>query len=196
MRFPRRPSSSRPRRFIALALGCLLVASCATTSPSLQRELTGGRSIEGRISVRYHDLASGKEEALSGSFQWSERGDDVELALLDPLGQSVALIRSSPNLSTIAFRDGRRVEGDSPEALTRQALGWTVPLRGMRTWLDGRPATGADATTLDGDGFRQDGWTIRFLRADDGSPRRIDLSFPGPPAAIDLRLVVDRREGA
>ena len=146
--------------------------------------------------MRYKDLASGKEDALSGTFRWTERDDDIELALLDPLGQSVALIRSSPSGSTLTFRDGRRVDGATPEALTREALGWTVPLRGLRTWLDGKPAGGATATPLEADGFRQDNWTVRFQKADGtDKPRRIDLSYPGPPAEIDLRLVVDRRDG-
>ena len=190
--------------------GSLLVvlAGCASTPwtngrPS-ERTIAGARSIEGRLSVRYKDLASDKEDALSGRFEWAQSGDDIELSLLDPLGQTVALIRSDPNRSSITFRDGRKVEGATPEALTQDTLGWTVPLRGLGSWLAGRPAAGSAAVALDDGGIRQDNWTIRFVRDDDtlagdaanrSPPKRIDLHYPGPPAEIDMRLVIDQRSG-
>ena len=159
------------------------------------------------MSVRYKDLSRDKEDALSGRFEWTQSGDNVELSLLDPLGQTVALIRSDPSHSSITFRDGRRVEGATPEALTQDTLGWTVPLRGLGSWLDGRPAAGSPAVTLADGGLRQDNWTIRFVRDDDKNnalgnsannspPRRIDLRYPGPPAEIEMRLVIDQRSGA
>ena len=158
-----------------------------------------GRTIEGRLSVRYKDLESQKDDALSGRFVWTASGDDLELSLLDPLGQTVALIRSGTTGSSITFRDGRRIDGATPEALTERTLGWTVPLRGMRSWLEGRAGDGSLATKLDDGRIRQDGWTIRFV-ADDAQPagsppKRIDLAYPGPPAEIEMRLVVDQRSG-
>ncbi len=179
----------------------LLVAcsACTTVPPGAFDRVVVGRTIEGRLSVRYKDLETGKEDASSGSFVWTASGDDLELSLLDPLGQTVALIRSGAQGSSITFRDGRRVDGASPEALTQRTLGWTVPLRGLRSWLDGQADRGSAATTLDDGRIRQDGWTIRF-QADDAAPagtlpKRIDLSYPGPPAEIEMRLVVDRRSG-
>ena len=218
----------RSRRGRAIATSLMFsLAGCASL-PSIkeapnERTAAGARSIEGRLSVRYRDLARDKEDALSGRFEWTQRGDDVELSLLDPLGQTVALIRSGPSHSSITFRDGRKVEGATPEALTQDTLGWTVPLRGLESWLDGRPAAGSSAETL-GDGrLRQDNWTIRFVRENDmgnvagnsavtspiiaadtstsasayaSLPKRIDLYYPGPPAEIEMRLVIDRRSGA
>ena len=218
--------SSGRGRAIATSL-MLFLASCASL-PSIklapnERTAAGARSIEGRISVRYKDLSRDKEDALSGRFEWTQSGNDIELSLLDPLGQTVALIRSNPNHSSITFRDGRKVEGATPEALTQDTLGWTIPLGGLTSWLDGRPAAGSTAVTL-GDGrLRQDHWTIRFVRENDkvnvtGTsatisedvpadvpadlsaglllPKRIDLFYPGPPAEIEMRLVIDSRSGA
>jgi outer membrane lipoprotein LolB len=186
----------------AAALGVLLpivvvLPACSTLpAGSFDRKLQG-RTIEGRMSVRYHDLATGKDDASSGRFVWTRDGDALELSLLDPLGQTVALIRSDARRSSIVFRDGRRVEGATPEALTEQTLGWTVPLRGLGDWLDGRTASDRPATLLDDGRVRQDGWTLRFQRdegaAADAPPKRIDLVYPGPPAEIEMRLVVDQR---
>ena len=200
------PLRSGSTRAIATSL-LFFLAGCATIpSANNQGGLAGVRSIEGRLSVRYKDLEGGKEDALSGRFEWTQRGDDVELSLLDPLGQTVALIRSAPGRSSIAFRDGRKVEGATPEALTQDTLGWTVPLSGLASWLDGRAAAGSPAVTLADGGLRQDNWTIRFVRdettgkravdaATSAPPRRIDLRYPGPPAEIEMRLVIDQRSG-
>ena len=182
-------------RLFALAL--TLMAACSTLPPgALDRKITG-RTIEGRMAVHYTDLATGKDDASSGRFVWTTSGDALEVSLLDPLGQTVALIRSDDRRSSIVFRDGRRFEGASPESLTEQTLGWTVPLRGLRYWLEGQPDRASAVTTLPDGRIRQDDWTIRFVRdadsAADAPPKRIDLAYPGPPAAIELRLVVDER---
>lgn len=190
------PSMTRRRARIAsfgAAVGLsILVSGCASLPQGALDRTATGHTIEGRISVRYKSLATDKEDALSGRFVWTASGDDLELSLLDPLGQTVALVRSSPARSSITFRDGRRVDGATPESVTQQTLGWTVPLHGLRYWLEGASDPDSDAsTTLDGR-LRQGNWSIRFSGGD-SPPKRIDLSYPGPPAEIDLRLVVDER---
>ncbi len=180
------------------ALACLLPA-CSTVPPGTFDRTMHGATIEGRMSVRYKDLASGKEDASSGRFVWTTDGDALELSLLDPLGQTVALIRSDAQRASVVFRDGRRVDGATPEALTQETLGWTVPLHGLRSWLDGRTGADSPATPTADGRVRQDGWTLRFQHDDaaaaDAPPKRIDLFYPGPPAEIELRLVVDTRSG-
>ncbi len=184
----------------AAVTGALLAAAgCTTLPPGALDRTIRGETLEGRLSVRYTDAATGRTDASSGRFVWTTSGDSLELSLLDPLGQTVALIRSGARGASIQFRDGRRVDGATPESLTEQTLGWTVPLRGLGWWLVGKPDPASPATTLDDGRLAQDGWTIRFVRDDgaapDAPPKRIDLAYPGPPAAIDLRLVVDDRSG-
>lgn len=183
-------------RGVAVAIVALVVGACSTL-PKPQPAPSGARSVDGRISVRYKDLESGKEDALSGRFAWVANGSSIDLSLLDPLGQTVAFIQSTPDRSTITFRDGRKVEGESPEELTQRTLGYAVPLRGLAAWLDGQPQPGSPSTRLDDGRLKQDGWTLRFAAPDDGTtlPRRIDLYYPGPPAEIEIRLVVDQRGG-
>ena len=189
----------RSPRAAAAVLATFLLISCTTLPRGALAPTVDGRTVEGRLSVRYKDLATSKEDALSGRFVWTADATDIDLSLLDPLGQTVALIRSGTERSTVTFRDGRRVDGATPEALTRRALGWTVPLTGLRYWLDGRPDPHSPVTTGDDGRLRQDGWTIRFVAADDAAPdappKRIDLAYPGPPVEIEMRLVVDRRSG-
>ena len=183
--------SRMPWRYGTSLVLSIALAGCASPQAALERTVVG-HTIEGRLSVRYRSLADDRTEALSGRFVWTTSGDELELGLLDPLGQTVALIRSSPATSSITFRDGRRVDGATPESLTQQALGWTVPLHGLRYWLEGETDRDRDVERLTDGRLRQDDWSIRFGEGD-GPPKRIDLHYPGPPAEIDLRLVVDQR---
>jgi outer membrane lipoprotein LolB len=187
-------------RAVAAGMFAIALTACNTLPPGALDRTVQGQTIEGRMSVRYKDLASNKEDASSGRFVWTTSGDELELSLLDPLGQTVALIHSNKERSSIVFRDGRKVNGATPEALTEQTLGWTVPLRGLRYWLAGQPDRDGSVTRLDDGRIRQDNWTIRFQRDDgaaaDALPKRIDLIYPGPPAEIELRLVVDQRSAS
>jgi len=186
---------------VAAAIVWLSLAACASVPAGTFDRTVRGETIEGRIAIHTRDLATQKEDASSGRFVWTTAGDELELSLLDPLGQTVALVRSDAKHSSITFRDGRKVDGDTPEELTQRTLGWTVPLRGLRYWLVGRADPSRPMTMLPDSGFRQDDWTLGFQReqgdaahdAADVLPKRIDLHFPGPPVDIELRLVVDSR---
>ena len=198
------------RRFLAVG-AALSVAACSTLPPGALDRTMQGRTVAGRMSVRYTDLATGRPDGSSGRFVWTTEGDALELSLLDPFGQTVALIRSEPRHASIVFRDGRRFDGATPEALTADTLGWTAPLHGLRYWLEGRTDPSAPFTTLPDGTVRQDGWTIRFQRDGTGAaaarvdpidadavngqpaPNRIDLAYPGPPVSIEMRLIIDQR---
>jgi outer membrane lipoprotein LolB len=181
-------------RRVASGLCLLVLSACASVPPATLDRTVRGETIEGRLAVRYTDPRTGKDDGSSGRFVWTTDRDRLELSLLDPFGQTIALVRSDANTSSITFRDGRRVDGDTPEALTERTLGWTVPLRGLRWWLIGRADPSRPSSTLPDGRLRQDDWAIRFDPAPDGTlPKRIDLTYPGPPAAIELHLIVDER---
>ena len=189
------------RRRAAIGLCIALLAGCASVRPGAFERTVRGETVEGRLSVRYTDAQTGKDDGSSGRFVWTTDADTLELSLLDPLGQTVALVRSNATTSSITFRDGRRVDGDTPEALTERTLGWTLPLRGLRFWLVGKADPSRPSSTLPDGRLRQDDWAIRFQPAADdaasaGLPKRIDLTFPGPPAAIELHLIVDQRSAS
>ena len=84
--------SLRLARALAVALPLLLTA-CATISPPQpglvesvpERRFHKTIDLTGRISVRYQ--ANGKEEALHGSFTWSQTPSRTTVTLLSPLGR-------------------------------------------------------------------------------------------------------------
>ena len=186
----------RPRR-TALTAGALalLLGACATPP----KPVTSGKEefvISGRLGAQYVDSA-GKKGELYGHFDWVEQGGNTELTLIDPLGQAVARIQTTPARTSITLRSGETYSDKSPEALTRRTLGWELPLAGMRHWLRGQGGRDAEVQR-DPEGrvsrIRDDGWTVRYAYADESAPQRrsrIDLSFPGPGPQIELRLALD-----
>jgi outer membrane lipoprotein LolB len=185
----------------------ILVAGCAGVptapagpgAPQAYQQPSYHRSIDigGRLSVRYRQ--NGRDEALHGSFTWSQRPDGTEIALLSPLGQTLAQIRVTPAMSTLTQSgQGTRIAADA-DALAAETLGWPLPVSGLRDWLQGfnaggkRIAAGADAEQTINDA----GWRIRYAAWDtdaDGSahPKRIDLTRDTEQAGeVSLRIVLD-----
>ncbi len=190
-----------------LALMTLALAGCALqkiapSSPDAPGGLAA-HTLSGRLSVRYPDPRTGHDESAFAHFDWSDAGGRIRVQLLDPLGQSLALIESDPHQSILTLRDGQRFTGDSPEELTQAALGWRLPLSGLADWLDGRAAHGG-VIRRDADGvghLEEDGWRISFTAsdaspADHAAPRRLDLSYTGPGTPLEIRIIIDERSPA
>jgi len=178
-----------------------LLGACATLPEPAPQASGAERTLTGRLSVRYQAAREARDETVFASFEWSENAGAVHLKLLDPLGQSLAVIDAAPGAATLTLRNGQHFAGATPEELTAAALGWRLPLAGLGAWLDGRAVHGAPIT-VDADGVRhldEDGWHIQFSGATGGTdmrPRHIDLSYGGPGPTIDMRIVVDGRSGA
>jgi len=176
----------------------LLFAACAMLEAPKAPDPSATFSTQGRLSVHYHDFASGKEDTVFGRFDWTEHGRDVDLSLLDPLGQSIAMVHAEPDHATLRLSDGRTFEGASAEDLTREALGYPVPVAGLRAWLLGRANDPSIKPTTDPSGalvIHESNWTIHYPDAG-MPPRRIDLSYPGPGVSLDLRLAIEAQNGS
>ncbi len=184
----------RRRAFLAASL--LALAGCAT-SPSLP---SGGLplsaetwTLQGRFSVE-----SG-EERVSGLIRWQHRGANDELLLTSPLGQVVVRIALDADGAVLELPKQPLRRAPDADALTREALGYTLPVAGLAWWVQARPdpARAFDATR-DGSGrlaeLKQDGWTIEYQQYADspaGYPRKLRVSRED----IDIRLVADSWEG-
>jgi outer membrane lipoprotein LolB len=190
-----------------LAAGC---AGLSATPPATQaakpiapRSYYDNIAIDGRLSVRYQQ--NGRDEAVHGSFTWTQQPGHTDIALLSPLGQTLALINVRPSSSTLTQAGQPPKSAADVDALAADTLGWPLPVSGLRDWLQGfiTDARGkriaiaqqeeATETTTD------DGWQIRYAAweadpADPGAmrPRRIDLRRQTMEAGeVALRLVID-----
>lgn len=194
-----------PYRAALLALPVLL-AACAGIPPatstmpesSVTRAYQQSLDINGRMSVRYQ--LNGRDEALHGSFEWRQRPDNTQLTLLSPLGQTLAQIMVTPDGATLTQAGQPPLSAADADTLASQALGWPLPVAGLRDWLQGMVTVpGGKRVALapgnDGDIVSADGWRLRFPAWEDGAParpRRIDLARSTEQAGdVALRLVID-----
>ena len=188
----------------------ILVAGCAGIAPVAPAPAETGAiraywqtiAIAGRMSVRYQQ--NGREEALHGSFDWRQRPGHTELTLSSPLGQTLAKIEIGRTGSTLTQAGQPALAAADADALAAQALGWPLPVSGLRDWLQGHVAARGGkrivATPQDEgtDIVTADGWRIRYAAWDNTSaprPRRIDLTRTTKEAGeVALRLVIDTFE--
>ena len=104
--------------------------------------------------------------------------------------------------ATVTGADHKRYHGADVEALTRQALGWELPVTRLQYWVRGEAAPGSVPQDVERDAearisaLRQDEWRIKLERypADQhaGLPRRVDLDRGGNQS---IRLVIDAWRG-
>lgn len=141
--------------------------------------------------------ATQDEKGHYGNVRWAKRGDDTDITLASPLGQIVAKIHDNPLGVTLVLADKREFSAESGDALTKQVLGYTVPVKGLNYWLLGRIAPGEapieQQRRPDGlmDKIRQNGWRIRYSDYMEVTgielPRRIVLNRDN----LEIRLVID-----
>lgn len=192
----------------ALSIG--LLASCASIPPgeraseqasSASRLYQESVDITGRLSIRYE--ANGSEQALHGSFVWSQRPQRILISLLSPLGQTLATIESMP-AQTILRQPGQApLTASDVDQLTAQALGWPLPVAGLRYWLqgfamdaDGRRAIASPTSNAMPQATTQDGWRVHYASWNQDAipphPRRLDLQRTTPQAGnVEIRLILD-----
>ena len=190
--------------FSLLAAGCAGIATApqVPADAGVIRNYQQAIDITGRMSVRYQQY--GREEAVHGSFEWQQRPGRTQLTLSSPLGQTIAQIAILPDGATLTQSGQPPLAAANADALTTQALGWPLPVSGLRDWLQGtvidvggkkRVATPQDENT---DIVTADGWRMRYAAWDDTAaprPRRIDLArTTGQAGEVALRLVIDTYE--
>jgi outer membrane lipoprotein LolB len=210
MRLSRLISYPRAPRGAVLGLAAAAVvalAGCASVKPqgpSTSNAATSvtaqtSRSYQGRFAVQYNDQ-NGQQRNAYGNFTWQETGDTVTLQLRNPLGQTLAIVTSSPASATLELPNRQPLTADNVSTLMQNALGFALPVEGLRYWLQPSPApTSRAKTEKDPEQpsrlkqITQDGWTIDYLayaEAPATGVKRVNLSRSEPP--LDIKLVLDQ----
>jgi outer membrane lipoprotein LolB len=187
----------------------LVLAGCAGLAPqpvvapataASPRSYSDNIELAGRLSVRYQ--GNQKEEALHGNFNWNQTPVLTSVALLSPLGQTMAVIDVTPQGARLA-QNGQPVRtAPDVDTLTEQTLGWPLPVAGLREWLQGYAIDAAGrrivATPQASELTTRDGWQLRYAAWQDDTPtpqnrpKRIDLSRHTAQAGdVSIRIVID-----
>lgn len=197
---------------VVLGAGCAVLGQPAKTGagaspvantapgPDAGRSYHDAINIDGRLSVRYQQ--NGQDEAVHGSFAWRQATERTQIELRSPIGQTVAAIDVSPALATLTQAGQPPRQANDVNALTADALGWPLPVAGLREWLQGFgiDANGqrfATAPSGPREVITNDGWRITYdaWQQEAGGisrPRRIDLERDTDHAGpVALRIVID-----
>ncbi|BET13013.1 outer membrane lipoprotein LolB [Pandoraea sputorum] len=200
----RRVDASRFVRAAALVVACtasVIATGCASLAPPAPVEPTAGATVEhyrGRFSVRYEQ--NGEARNTYGNFDWQQNGENATVQLLDPLGQTQAIVRESPRSASLELPGKAPITGPRLEDVMHDALGFALPVGGLRYWLRMQGAPGSQASierdpqTQRPIHLKQDGWTIDYQAYFDGTPlrvKRVDLSRDLDNSPLAVRLVID-----
>ena len=182
---------------VMLGASCMLFAGCASVRPAndlfagVQDGDTTVTRYQGRFSARY--TQGNTEQSVVGSFLWRERGTDVQLELMSPLGQTMAVVSQNQQGAKLELPNQPPRRAPEVDTLMQDALGFSLPVSGLRDWLRARPAAGTPAHVA-----RACRRTVHYVAwTDDASSdariRRLDLDrSQGANGPLSVRLVLDQ----
>lgn len=196
--------------FITVILVSIGVTGCSTiksVTPTrlfnweTQRQCVDKVNIKGRFSIRY--TLDGHEESLHGKFNWEQKPELTVVTFQTPLGQTMAKIDVGPHMTTFTAPNHAPQSAPDAEELIRSQLGWTLPVSGMKGWLQGCATDSAGKPFIASPKATQvitnDGWQINYPNWIEGPtmplPKRIDI-LKGSKGArndidINMKLVID-----
>lgn len=201
---PRRAALGLAAAALVTVSGLTGCASVTPRQPSLSNATTSvtaqtSRAYHGRFAVQYVDQ-NGAQRNAYGNFDWQEAGDTVTLQLRNPLGQTLAIVTSSPASASLELPNRQPLTADNVSTLMQNALGFALPVEGLRYWLQPSAAPTSRARTeqdpQDPSHLKeivQDGWTIDYVAYADAPAtglKRVNLSRQEPP--LDIKLVLDQ----
>ena len=216
-------------KLFATGLCAVLLTGCAGVAPlpapfaspsplQSRQQLAAYRSnfeAAGRLSVNYRK--DGNPESISGKLSWSQTPDRIDVSLASAVA-TIATISITPESATLVQADQQPRVAKDIDSLSAQTLGWSLPVTGLRDWLQGY-ATSADgkrfvASPSNNSVLTADGWRLRFVSWQDHgqgngqgnaqgngqdrasahlAPKRIDAERNAGSAADELaiRIVID-----
>ena len=184
--------------------GCSTIQSITPTSLfnwDSARKCVDKVSIKGRFSIQYK--LDDRDESLHGKFSWEQTPDLTIVTLQSPLGQTMAKIDVKPSMTTFFAPNRAPQSAPDAEELIKSQLGWTLPVSGMKGWLQGCATDSRGkpfiATPKATHVITQDGLQINYPDWIEGPtmplPKLIDMVKENRGARngvdINMKLVID-----
>lgn len=182
----------------------LALAGCATAPRPLPDDRTAAwASQRARLQALDAWRAEGRLVVRSGNeggqvaFTWTERPDGTfGMRMAGPWGQGVARLTGGDGRATLRTADGARYVAADASELLAGVYGWNVPVAGLRRWLVGLAASGADyeldrfgrVATLEWQDWRV---AYRRYRPVDGMDLPAVLSATRAADGTEIRVAID-----
>lgn len=179
------------RRFtLCVFAASLALGACADLpfmSGRAEQGVPQAFEMQGRMYVSFGP------KAFSGSLRWQHEAVRDEVWLGGPLGQTGAHILRDSSGATLTTADQQVYRAMSIESLTREGLGWSLPLADLSYYVLGKAPPGTAQPERAPATLTRDGWNVRWTVRDGAAealPVRLDLAKEG----VEIRLVIDRLE--
>lgn len=188
---------------LLLSFGALLGACSTTkalnaTQQNQSRTLQQQVQLQGRISIQYQQ--NDQPQTVIVNFDWQQMPQDLHITLSSPLGQTIATIQENASGARLEqAKQEPRIAADI-ESLLVENLGWTIPVSGLKAWLQGFDLTANGQAialpTRDYYRLQSQGWQLDFVswQVDAGiiHPKRIDLyKNTEQVGEMNIRIVIE-----
>lgn len=87
----------------------------------------------GRFKIKYANQ-QGEKRDVCGNFEWHETDNTVTLQLRNLLGQTLAIVTSSPTIAMLQLPNRQVFTADNVSTLMQNILGFTLPIKELRYW--------------------------------------------------------------
>lgn len=138
---------------------------------------------EGRLAVKLEGKGS------YANFDWNNNQQVQTIEVNTPIGSTVGtLCRDAQGVIAVNQR-GETFKADDAEALSKQLLGFAIPLQYLPIWVEGKRVDAPYQVLPDGS-LQQFGWHIIRTSKTDGSPKMLQLSGK----QLNIKLLFDKFE--
>lgn len=162
----------------------LLLTACAQLPQNNENlwqpsEHISSFAAEGRLAVK----AEGK--GSYANFDWTYRPPVETININTPLGSTLGQMCQDKDGALAVDAKGNVYQAESAEELSRQLIGFNLPIQYLHIWADGRRVAGAPYRILPDGMLEQYGWTIGRTAGSEGKARILQLDN----GKLNIRLV-------
>ncbi|MFZ6641719.1 lipoprotein insertase outer membrane protein LolB [Undibacterium sp. TC4M20W] len=201
--------SNTPFKLLASTLFCTLFstgcaslngpaqvpATASTATTASTRQYQQKIQISGKISIQYQQ--ADKPQSLPGGFEWEQDAQGIRITLLSQLDQIMARITQNAQGATLELNGKAPRTASDLDQLLQDTLGWSLPVAGLRDWLQGFVAIDGkqlSAVKAEDQTLTTQGWKLRYVswHEQPNFPKRIDLQrYTEQAGDVSIRIVVN-----
>lgn len=185
-----------PLHFRLFLTGIVLAVVAGCAAPRAPQALPASNAAIGTFALTGRVAVKVEQRGYSARLNWRHGAGGDRLRILSPVGTVIAQLEADASGATLTTADKKVYRSGDVQALTRDVLGWDLPLEGLQHWVVGRPepTLPVQAEERDTRGrltrLTQNEWRIDYLAytGDSALPSRMLLAFDN----LALRLIIDR----
>jgi outer membrane lipoprotein LolB len=192
-------------KLILLAAFSITLSACSTsptisnTQSSKVRVLQEQVQLAGRISIQYQQRE--QPETIILGYEWQQAPKELFITLSSPIGTVATVQQNSLGATLKQAKQEPRTAMDI-EQLLAESLGWSIPITGLKGWLQGFDIQNGKAIAVPAQNYFQlqtQGWQLQFVSWQEDAgivhPKRIDLQrFTEELGEVKIRILIDKWE--